>query len=316
MNTTFSRLIFTLLLSCPLGAIKTQAAVERLGDKATITIPNTWTVRERTTSTLVAVNASGAVELIIYYFVPDVQNSITGETYKALNSILEWYLNSAELENLKGFTEYGLPITEIAEKTTFSAGITANKNFYAGKIIRRFSFFDSPSTYGCLCTTQYLTDGAKGYLVQNFIYDWASESEAIEASQVLDSLKSSNIISPLSDPDGDGVNNFEEIILHRTNPNYPDHGKTYQGPTITSSLSKVSLRLKKRMTPQAVKTNFNANSFIASDLPPGTKISATTGVITGIPSKKGTYIVKITARNNGGRNPTKSVMVTKSFTVF
>ena len=50
-----------------------------------------------------------------------------------------------------------------------------------------------------------------------------------------------------------------------------------------------------------ISTNFGARTFIARKLPPGLKINATTGVISGRVSKVGTYRATITAQKKQGK---------------
>ena len=50
-----------------------------------------------------------------------------------------------------------------------------------------------------------------------------------------------------------------------------------------------------------ITTNFGANAFAATGLPPGSKFNSATGVITGWPSKVGTYPVFLHAAIPGGR---------------
>lgn len=317
MKITFFRIILTTFTFSLLCAKKVQAAVESVGDKASITIPNTWTVGEKTASTLQASNSSNAVEISIGHFLPDSKSTITGGTYEEWNEILTWSLNNDELEMMKAFTEYGYPITKIGSPL-FSGGITQNKDFYAARLTRKYSIFVDPSVFDIAATTQFMTDGARVYSVRLLIYDWASQSEISEAISTLDSLKSTNIILPLVDSDGDGVNNFDEIILFGTNPNSSDtpRGTIHQGPTITSDLSSISVPISQNITPYAVTTNFGANAFTATGLPKGMKINTLTGVITGIPTKKGTIIVRITASKKQGKLVTDSVMSSKSVIIY
>jgi hypothetical protein len=318
MKTTFFRIILTTFAFSLLCENKVQAAVESLGDKASITIPNTWTVIEKTASTLQASNPSNAVEISIGHFLPDSKSTITGGTYEEWNNILEMYLNSIELEMMETFTEYGYPITEIGSNPVFSGGISQNKDFYVAALTRNYSIFVDPSIFGMAVTSQFLSDGARAYNVRLIIYDWASQSEINEAIETLNSLKSTNVSLPLVDSDGDGVDNFDEIILYGTNPNSTDipQGTTYQGPTITSDLSSVSVPVSQNIIPYAVSTNFGANAFTATGLPKGVKIDTKTGVITGKPTKKGTFTVRVTASKKQGKVVTDSVMTSKSVIVY
>jgi len=318
MKTTFFRVTLAILAFSHLCENRVQAGVENLGAKASITIPNTWTVSEKTATTLVASSPSLAAEIAISHFLPAASSTITGGTYEEWNGILEWYLNSNELETLEAFVGYGYPITKIASNPVFSGGISQNKDFYAARVTRDYSIFVNPSIINMTVTSQFLTDGARGYSVRLIIYDWADQSEINEAIQTLNSLKSTNINAPLSDSDGDGVNNFDEVILNGTNPNSADtpQGTTYQGPTITSDLSSVSVPVSQNIIPYAVTTNFGANAFTATGLPKGIIINAKTGVVTGKPTKKGTYTVRVTASKKQGKAVTDSVMTSKSVIVY
>ena len=317
MKPTYFRIILTVLAFSCVFKNRVQAAVESLGDKASITIPNTWTVSEKTASTLQASNSSNAVEISIGHDLPDSNSTITGGTYEEWNEIIQVYLNRNELEMMKTLTEYGYPITEIGSPV-FSGGISQNKDFYSARLTRNYSIFVDPSIFAMSVTTQFLTDGARAYSVRLVIYDWASQSEIDEAIKTLNSLKSTNIILPLVDSDGDGVNNFDEIILYGTNPNSADipQGTIQQGPTITSDLSSVSLPISQNIIPYAVTTNFGANAFTATGLPKGIIINAVTGVITGRPTKAGTYTVRVTASKKQGKVVTDSVTTSKSVIVY
>ena len=317
MKKTYFRIILTILTFGFLFENRVEAAVESLGDKASITIPNTWTVSEKTASTLIASHPSSAIEIAISHELRDSKSTITGGTYEEWNEFIELYLNSVELEMLKDFAEYGYPITEIGSPV-FSAGISPNKDFYAAKLTRKNSIFVDPSIIDMSVSSQWLSDGARSYAVRVIIYDWATQSEINEANETLNSLKSTNISLPLVDTDGDGVNNFDEIILNGTNPNSADipQGTIHQGPTITSDLSSISVPISQNIIPYAVTTNFGANSFTATGLPKGMKINAMTGVITGMPTKAGTYTVRVTASKKQGKVVADSVTTSKSVIIY
>ena len=84
---------------------------------------------------------------------------------------------------------------------------------------------------------------------------------------------------------------------------------------ITSDLSKSSLDKGKPIAPYTVRANFMARNFTIKNLPPGLKYSKTTGVISGTPNTKGTYLVSITARKLQGGKAVKSAKATKVFVV-
>lgn len=86
-------------------------------------------------------------------------------------------------------------------------------------------------------------------------------------------------------------------------------------PKITSNLSTVSLKLGKLMTRYTVTTNFGAKSFSAKGLPAGLQLNATTGIVSGKPSKKGTYNVTFTAAKKQGSKVIQSKTAKKVFKV-
>jgi hypothetical protein len=86
-------------------------------------------------------------------------------------------------------------------------------------------------------------------------------------------------------------------------------------PRITSNLSTVSLKLGKLMTRYTVTTNFGAKSFSAKGLPAGLQLNATTGIVSGKPSKKGTYTVTFTAAKKQGSKVIQSKTAKKVFKV-
>jgi hypothetical protein len=86
-------------------------------------------------------------------------------------------------------------------------------------------------------------------------------------------------------------------------------------PNITSNLSTVTLRLGKLMSRYTVTTNFGAKSFAAKGLPAGLQLNATTGVVSGKPTKKGTYTVTFTAAKKQGSKVIQSKTAKKVFKV-
>jgi hypothetical protein len=89
---------------------------------------------------------------------------------------------------------------------------------------------------------------------------------------------------------------------------------TVEANRITSSLSKVVIAKGKPISPYTVRTNFSAKNFSATNLPPGLRLQ-TNGVISGNPTKAGTYNVTITAQKNQGGKVVQSVKANKIFEV-
>ena len=86
-------------------------------------------------------------------------------------------------------------------------------------------------------------------------------------------------------------------------------------PGITSDLSTVSIAQKKVMPRYTITTNFGAKSFSAKGLPSGLKLKSTSGVISGKPTKKGTYTVTITAKKMKGKKVEQQATAKKIFIV-
>jgi hypothetical protein len=84
---------------------------------------------------------------------------------------------------------------------------------------------------------------------------------------------------------------------------------------ITSNLARQQISFRKLMARYAVTTNFGATTFSARGLPRGLSINKNTGVISGKPSKKGTYTVIITAQKKQGKKIIKKATATKVFKV-
>ncbi len=76
--------------------------------------------------------------------------------------------------------------------------------------------------------------------------------------------------------------------------------------TISSGLKTANAKLKKRFREQ-IKTNFKANQYTATGLPKGLIISKS-GLISGTPTKKGTFTVTITAVKKTGAKITHKVV--------
>jgi formylglycine-generating enzyme required for sulfatase activity len=85
-------------------------------------------------------------------------------------------------------------------------------------------------------------------------------------------------------------------------------------PQITSDLSKVIITKGKSTAPYAVLTNFLAKNFSASNLPHGLRLQSN-GVISGTPTKSGTYNVTIVAKKIQDGKVVKSAKATKIFEV-
>jgi hypothetical protein len=110
------------------------------------------------------------------------------------------------------------------------------------------------------------------------------------------------------DSDGDQFSDGDEVLVRKTNPKAFDDG-------IVSSMSKMTLVIKKLMPKYMLASNFGARDFTVTNLPPGLKYSKTTGVISGAPNKTGTYPVSITARKIQGGKAVKTAKATKVFEV-
>jgi hypothetical protein len=83
---------------------------------------------------------------------------------------------------------------------------------------------------------------------------------------------------------------------------------------ITSDLSKLSLNRGKPIPPYTVRANFMAKNFSTLKLPDGLKLN-TNGVISGTPTKAGTYKVTITAKKMKGGKAVKTAKATKVFEI-
>ena len=318
MKTTFFRIILTTLTFGHLCENRVQAAVESLGEKASITIPNNWIVTSRTATELDVQSPSGYVNMYISFQPRSTYGTIRFSSYENLNIIAKQLLMSYELDSAVAWINEGYPLVKISSAPVFSGGVTSKSDFYAARITRDVSYEYNAQTYDYLATHQLLDDGKNLYQVTTYIQSGTNNSEANDTINTLSSISSSNINNPNGDSDGDGVNNFDEIILYGTNPNSTDipQGTTYQGPTITSDLSSVSVPASQNIIPYAVSTNFGANAFTATGLPKGVKIDTKTGVITGKPTKKGTFTVRVTASKKQGKVVTDSVMTSKSVIVY
>jgi hypothetical protein len=86
--------------------------------------------------------------------------------------------------------------------------------------------------------------------------------------------------------------------------------------SITSDLSTVSVPIKKLIPRFMVTTNFGAKTFAAKGLPKGLKLNTKTGVISGKPTKAGTYTVTLTARKMKGKKVEQQATATKVVIVF
>ena len=297
---------------------RVQAGVENLGGGVTVNIPSNWSITSRDAVALTAQSPSQSITLIVRSLPAASEKTITVADYDALNLLLEPLLNSEELATINAWTIAGFPLTKLSSDPTFSGGYYSAYMFYSAYVIRTLSLTDYQYEYDFTVTHKFLTDGTNNFLVKLIVSDQATQDEINKSIQAMGSFTSTKITSPLGDSDGDGVNNFDEVILYGTNPNSADipQGTTYQGPTITSDLSRVSVPVSRNIIPYAVTTNFGANAFTATGLPLGIKINAKTGVITGKPTKKGRYTVRVTASKKQGKAVTNSVMTSKSVIVY
>ena len=318
MKPTYFRIILTVLAFSCVFKNRVQAAVESLGDKASITIPNNWIVTSQTATQLYVQSPSGYVNIYIALQPRSTYGEIRFNSYENLNIIAKQLLMSYELDSICGWTNAGYPLASISSDPVFSGGVTSGLDFYSARLTREISYSDEVSTYGYLSTHQLMDDGKNLYQINTYIQSGTNNSEAIDTVNILSSISSSNVINPNGDSDVDGVSNFDEIILHGTDPNSADipQGTIHQGPTITSDLSSISVPISQNIIPYAVTTNFGANAFKATGLPKGIKINAMTGVMTGMPTKAGTYKVLVTASKNQGKVVTDSVTISKSVIVY
>jgi hypothetical protein len=312
------RIILTTFAFSLLCENKVQAAVESLGEKASINIPNNWIVTSRTATELDVQSPSGYVNMYISFQPRSTYGTIRFSSYENLNVIAKQLLMSYELDSAVAWINEGYPLVKISSAPVFSGGETSKSDFYAARITRGVSYEYNAQTYDYIATHQLLDDGKNLYQVTTYIQSGTTNSEANDISNTLSSISSSNINNPNGDSDGDGVSNFDEIILYGTDPNSADipQGTTYQGPTITSDLSTISVPVSQNIIPYAVSTNFKANAFKISGLPKGLVINAKSGVITGKPTQKGKYTVRMTASRKKNNVVTDTVMTSKSVIVY
>jgi hypothetical protein len=87
-------------------------------------------------------------------------------------------------------------------------------------------------------------------------------------------------------------------------------------PSITSNLSLLSIPKGKLIPRFTITTNFGAKSFAAKGLPSGLKLTSTSGVISGKPTKTGTYTVTLTARKMKGKKVEQQATATKVVIVY
>jgi len=87
-------------------------------------------------------------------------------------------------------------------------------------------------------------------------------------------------------------------------------------PSITSDLSNMPISRGKLIPRFTITTNFGAKSFTAKGLPGGLKLTSTSGVISGKPTKTGTYTVTFTARKMNGKTVEQQATSTKVFVVY
>lgn len=90
---------------------------------------------------------------------------------------------------------------------------------------------------------------------------------------------------------------------------------TVNAPKITSNLSAVNLQLNRLMPRYKVTANFVATSYSAQGLPAGLKFDAGTGVVSGSPTKKGTYTATFTAARKQGSKVIHNATAKKIFKV-
>jgi hypothetical protein len=87
-------------------------------------------------------------------------------------------------------------------------------------------------------------------------------------------------------------------------------------PIITSDLTTVSVPVKKLIPRFTITTNFGAKTFAAKGLPKGLKLNTKNGVISGKPTKAGTYTVTLTARKMKGKKVEQQATATKVVIVY
>ena len=147
-------------------------------------------------------------------------------TYDHFNRALEPLMANGEMGYIEGiingFTTY------IKEKTpsTFSAGFTRAGNVYGATSVTTITtgliYNNSAYTFR---DNLYIYVGFDGYnvIIASIIVEENAPSYDVSlANSMVDSFASSYIPNPLSDSDGDGLTNRDELLLHNTNPNILD----------------------------------------------------------------------------------------------
>lgn len=193
------------------------AGIESAGGKATLTLPNSWNVSSRAPNSLIAENSTGSVTLIVSSQPASEEKTIGVADYDALNTLLTPILYTLELETIKNWIGGNLPVLNIAAPA-LRYGPTANYKFYGAYLVNNYTVTDYSITDQVTVFHQILLDGETVYLLKLIMGSSTTSTESNQAIGVVDSLTSTTISSPLTDTDGDGIDNFTEVIFYGSNP--------------------------------------------------------------------------------------------------
>ncbi len=171
-----------------------------------------------------------------------------------------------------------------------------------------------------------------GYTFAGWTGDASSTANPLSITMDADKTVGANFYPDLADNDGDGLTNYDEAVIYKSNLNssdtdgdqFSDFDEIHLRKTnpnvftagITSSLNELVINIKKLMPRYVAANNFGAREYTARGLPPGITINKKTGVISGKANRKGVYHVRITAiKRDKKKKIVQTASSVKKFTV-
>jgi len=175
-------------------------------------------------------NATGTVE--IQYYTSSLKGDsdtdvsetfgVGFQTSEDLEAVIEPLLGGTKYELLEARLDQGGSIITALESTEYDAGVWGDYSFWSDTTRLIITEYYATLAYD-------LSVGFDGHslfvAIVAYNLSTATASEVAEGFGITQSFKSSYISNPLGDNDGDGLLNYREILLTRTDPNSKDtHG--------------------------------------------------------------------------------------------
>ena len=226
MGMRFRSLIILPLLVASLQAALATEVLHNVGGSTTVSIPSDWTISSNAPNFFCHTSSYSVILNVVSVPATDSQKKIYVSDYDALNTALAPSLYTLEFDYINQQVNVGGGKLHDMGTPTLNYGPTPNYDFYLGSSYNSYTISTQqyPSLLMDIITFHYVFfDGTTIYMARATVNEnVATTAEKILLTDVISSVSSTAIQSPLEDSDGDGISNYDEVIFYSSDPTLKD----------------------------------------------------------------------------------------------